>query len=69
MTKKQVADLFCISERTLDRWRHDGIIDAIRVGGIVRFREEAVDAAILKMLKESYKAEGKASQANRLFII
>ena len=56
MTKKQVADLFGISERTLDRWRHDGIIDAIRVGSIVRFREEAVDAAILKMLKKIHKA-------------
>ena len=56
MTKKQVADLFGISERTLDRWRNEGTIDAFKVGSIVRFREEAVDAAILKMLKEIHKA-------------
>ena len=56
MTKREVADFFGISERTLDRWRREGTIDAIKMGGIVRFREEAVDAAILKMLKEIHKA-------------
>jgi excisionase family DNA binding protein len=56
MTKKQVADLFGVSERTLDRWRDAGTIDAIKVGGIVRFREEAVEAALAKMSKESHKA-------------
>jgi excisionase family DNA binding protein len=55
MTKKQVADLFGISERTLDRWRHDGIIDAIKVGSIVRFREEVVEAAILIMSKQTHQ--------------
>jgi excisionase family DNA binding protein len=56
MTKREVADFFGISERTLDRWRHEGIIDAFKMGGIVRFRAEAVDAAVLKMLKEIHKA-------------
>jgi excisionase family DNA binding protein len=55
MTKMQVADLFGISERTLDRWREEGIIDAIRVGGIVRFREEAVEAALAKMSGQTHK--------------
>ncbi len=56
LTKMEVAELFGISERTLDRWRNEGIIDAFKVGSIVRFREEAVDATILKMLKEIHKA-------------
>jgi excisionase family DNA binding protein len=42
LTKKQVSELFGISERTLDRWREEGTIGAIKVGGIVRFRKEAV---------------------------
>jgi excisionase family DNA binding protein len=56
MTKKQLAALFGISERTLDRWRAEGTITAIKVGGIVRFREEVVEATIAKMSKESHKA-------------
>ena len=55
MTKKQVADLFGISERTVDRWRHEGAITAIKVGSIVRFREEVVEAAILKMSKQTHQ--------------
>ena len=55
LSEKQLAELFGISERTLDRWREEGIIDAIRVDGIVRFCEEAVDAALVRMSNQTLK--------------
>jgi len=56
LTKKQVSDLFGISERTLDRWRSAGTINAIKVGGIVRFRPEEIEVALAKMSKQSRRA-------------
>jgi excisionase family DNA binding protein len=52
LTKKQVAQLFNISERTLDRWRKRGEINSIKLGSVVRFNRQAVQAALLKMSKE-----------------
>ena len=56
LTKKQVSELFGISERTLDRWRNQGTINAIKVGGVVRFRPETVEAALAKMTRQSRMA-------------
>jgi excisionase family DNA binding protein len=56
LTKEQVSHLFGISQRTLDRWRDRGTIEALKVGGIVRFRQEAVEAALAKMSRQSRRA-------------
>jgi excisionase family DNA binding protein len=46
LTKKETAALFNISERTLDRWRERGLLQALKVGGIVRFDLQAVAALV-----------------------
>jgi excisionase family DNA binding protein len=56
LTKKEVSELFGVSERTVDRWRSAGIVEAIRVGNVVRFRPESIDNALAKMAKQSRKA-------------
>jgi excisionase family DNA binding protein len=38
LTRRQAADLFRIATRTLDRWRARGLVRAVTVGRVVRFR-------------------------------
>jgi excisionase family DNA binding protein len=56
LTKEQVSGKFGVSERTLDRWRSRGTIEAIKVGGVVRFRPDSVEAAVAKRSKKSRRA-------------
>jgi excisionase family DNA binding protein len=46
LTKKEVADKFGITTRTLNRWRNRGVIKAVVVGRVVRFRPDDVQAVI-----------------------
>jgi excisionase family DNA binding protein len=43
MTKKQVADRFFVSVRTVERMVANGELNAIRIRGCVRFIAEDVD--------------------------
>jgi excisionase family DNA binding protein len=40
LTRKQAAERFRVTTRTLDRWRKRGLIKAASIGGVVRFRRE-----------------------------
>jgi excisionase family DNA binding protein len=51
LNKKEAAALFGISERTLDRWRAQGLITAFKRGGIVRFREVDIERLVVKLTK------------------
>ena len=49
LTKKQLANLLQITERTVDRWVASGIVPPetrLTVGGCVRFRSKAIAAWI-----------------------
>jgi excisionase family DNA binding protein len=53
MTKKQVADFFQVSERTIDRWRAEGRLPYFKYRGTVRFRSEWVDELLTKKTNAS----------------
>lgn len=54
MTKEAVANYWQISVRTLDGLIANGVLNAIRLGRrTVRFRREAVDAALAKLEAEN----------------
>ena len=54
MTKEAVANYWQISVRTLDGLIANGVLSAIRLGRrTVRFRREAVDAALAKLEAEN----------------
>lgn len=43
-TKKEVADIFRVTKETVDNWRRNGVIKAIKVGErAVRFTREEVE--------------------------
>jgi excisionase family DNA binding protein len=42
MTKREIADYFRVSTRTIDRWSNAGKIRKIKVGGDARFKSEEV---------------------------
>jgi predicted site-specific integrase-resolvase len=45
MTKRQTAQFFQVSERTIDRWYRDGTLPAnakVVIGGTVRFRVDVI---------------------------
>jgi excisionase family DNA binding protein len=47
LTKKELATLFKISTRTIDRWRASRInLGAIKIGRVVRFNREKVEALL-----------------------
>lgn len=43
LTKSEVADLFRVHPSTIDRWRTEGRLRAIKVKGAVRFHQSEVD--------------------------
>jgi excisionase family DNA binding protein len=44
LTKKELATLFKISTRTIDRWRATRLdLGAIKIGKVVRFNREKVE--------------------------
>lgn len=44
LTPPEVMALLKVSRQTLFRWRQDGTLDAVRIGRLVRYRREDVDA-------------------------
>jgi|GEM_PF-4424023 len=45
LTKKEAAEFYSVTERTLDRWLRDGVLPAdakVVIGGTVRFRSEVL---------------------------
>jgi excisionase family DNA binding protein len=51
LTVKETARLFRVTRKTLERWEAAGILAPTRVGGIVRYRSQDIDA--LLRLQES----------------
>lgn len=44
MTKREVSELFRVSERTVDRWRSRGLFHTVKVGHFQLFdRDEVLD--------------------------
>jgi excisionase family DNA binding protein len=46
MTVQEVADVFRVSDQTVYRWVDTGTLTALRVGGTIRIRREAVDGLL-----------------------
>lgn len=46
LTEREVADLFRVTRRTVQRWAAAGTLEAIRVGGITRYRTHDVEALL-----------------------
>lgn len=47
LTTAEVADLLRVSRASVSRWAKDGVLRPIRVGGVVRFRRDDVDALLV----------------------
>jgi excisionase family DNA binding protein len=50
LTRKQAAEQFRVTTRTIDRWRGRGLLKTVVVGRVVRFREEDLRAVIVRSL-------------------
>ncbi len=46
LTKDQVADLLQVSRRTVERMEENGELQPVRIGRIVRYRPEDIEAFI-----------------------
>jgi excisionase family DNA binding protein len=46
LTEQEVADVFRVTSRTVRRWATAGTLEAIRVGGVTRYRADAVTALV-----------------------
>ncbi len=57
LTVEQMADLLQVKKSTLYSWTHLGWIPHVKVGRLVRFRREAVEAWL-----KSREVNGRASQ-------
>lgn len=51
LTKQEAARFFQVSERTLDRWRAEGLIRAFKFGNTVRFDPQHLAAVIDKKMR------------------
>jgi excisionase family DNA binding protein len=51
LTKRQAAERFQVSTRTLDRWRAAGLLPAFKVGGTVRFRPADLERFLKKKVQ------------------
>ena len=49
LTKSQLAELLCCSERHVDNLRRRGLVPSINLGRSVRFRRDAVLSAVRKL--------------------
>ena len=59
MCLREVAAMLRRSERTLRRWRRDGQILAVRIGGTIRIRRSDLDRALRKDHPKSYNGKSK----------
>jgi excisionase family DNA binding protein len=62
MTKEQVAETLCISQRTVDRLRTRGLLPSVKFMTRVRFRLEDVEALLRAHRRASTRptTEGQA---------
>jgi len=49
LTKSQLAELLCCSERHVDNLRRRGLVPHINLGRSVRFRRDAILSAVRKL--------------------
>jgi excisionase family DNA binding protein len=50
LTRKQAAERFRVTTRTLDRWRARGLLKCVVVGRVVRFRPEDLTDVVRRAL-------------------
>jgi excisionase family DNA binding protein len=50
LTRKEAAERFRVTTRTLDRWRARGLLKTVLVGRVVRFREDDLLSVIHRSL-------------------
>ena len=50
LSKKEFAEQFRVSERTVERWVERGWLTKVRIGGVVRFRPEDGEALVQRGL-------------------
>jgi excisionase family DNA binding protein len=48
LTKKEIAARYNVSPRTVSNWVRNGILPALKIGGVLRFDPEACDLALKK---------------------
>lgn len=46
LTVDQVAEMFQVSKVTIKRWVKGGVLPVTRVGGVVRFEQDAIQKVI-----------------------
>ena len=46
LTTAEVEALLRVSRQTLVRWRKDGTLPAVKIGRLVRYRRDAVEALL-----------------------
>jgi excisionase family DNA binding protein len=46
LTTKDLQEIFSVSDKTIKRWRKNGTLPFVQIGGAIRFRTEDVQAAI-----------------------
>lgn len=46
MKASEVAETFAVTEATIYNWRRAGVLNAVFIGGSIRFRRADVDALI-----------------------
>lgn len=46
LTAGEFAETLQVEESTIYRWARDGVVPSIRIGGVVRFRTQDVEALL-----------------------
>ena len=49
LTKREVAEYFQVTQRTIDNWTESGLLTAYRIGNQVRFKRKEVQDAFTKI--------------------
>lgn len=65
MTASEVAEYLQVKLSTIYQWTHAGYIPHIKLGGLVRFRREAIDAWIERSAirgRKNRRAKGKNTE-------
>ena len=62
LTKAEIAQKYKVTPRLINVWMANKTIPFVKVGGIVRFREEDVDKALEKLTVRARTDEGGASK-------
>ncbi|MDB4314139.1 helix-turn-helix domain-containing protein [Akkermansiaceae bacterium] len=59
VSPKELAEYFSVSTRTVTNWKAAGIIPFIRIGRVVRFSIDEVEAALEKYKVKVWDRTGK----------